>query len=272
MQAPGGHAHSAIATRLLLGLQIGRLANSTCPPLEEDTCEALERSCGVDSSQPIVPQVGRLGARYHDWLGWPSLSREPLLMFDSWFLETFSKTPWWTVPLLWLPLVLRSFALSLDAPPLARAAHGLLGLLAWAVVEYGLHRFVFHSRPTHPWAITLHFSLHGCHHKRPMDHLRLVFPPLFAAPIVAFFWRVCAAVASQPSHSAALFGGMLLGYVTYDCTHYLTHYVAKPSGWLSHIRAVHLAHHFVDCGSSYGVSSDLLDRVCGTRPSRSKRA
>ena len=219
-----------------------------------------------------MPQVGRLGSRYHEWLGWVSLSSEPLRMFDSWFMEFASKTPWWTVPLLWLPLVLRSLRLAVlhAVPPLSLVAHVLLGLLAWAAVEYGLHRFVFHACPESAWAITAHFALHGCHHKRPKDHLRLVFPPLFAAPIVAFFWNVCAAVAGEPGRSAALFGGMLLGYVTYDCTHYLTHNAAA-SVWLAHIRGAHLAHHFVDPSFSYGVSSDLVDRLCGTRPTRQAR-
>ncbi|KAK8681464.1 hypothetical protein V6N13_053867 [Hibiscus sabdariffa] len=28
---------------------------------------------------------------------------------------------------------------------------------------------------------TIHYLLHGCHHKHPMDGLRLVFPPAAAA-------------------------------------------------------------------------------------------
>lgn len=28
---------------------------------------------------------------------------------------------------------------------------------------------------------TMHYLLHGCHHKHPMDGLRLVFPPAAAA-------------------------------------------------------------------------------------------
>ena len=255
---------------MLLALRVGSLSGHDA--VLADDCASLERVCGVDSRLPIVQQVGRFGQRYHEWLGWPSLSPEPLLMFDSWFLETFSKTPWFAVPLLWLPLVACSFAVAAlgrnAAPPLACALQCVLGLFAWAVVEYSLHRFVFHSRPTHPLAITVHFSLHGCHHKRPMDHLRLVFPPLFAAPIVAFFWRVCNAVSADPGRGAALFGGMLLGYVVYDCGHYFTHHVAAPKWWLAHIRSVHLAHHFVDPGSSFGVSSDIIDRLCGSRPKR----
>ncbi len=217
-------------------------------------------------------------------------------MFDSWFLETFSKTPWcvqhcqvfrsllrspdarnyaalarWTVPLLWLPLVLSSLRAALwehGTGAAACAACAAAGLLAWATLEYCLHRFVFHAQPRHPLAIMLHFSLHGCHHKQPGDRLRLVFPPLFAAPLVAFFRRVCLlAAGGAPGPGAALFGGMLLGYVHYDVGHYLMHSPAPPR-WLARARRVHLAHHYVDDTRSFGVSSDLLDVVFGTLPKR----
>ena len=46
-------------------------------------------------------------------------------------------------------------------------------------------RHVFHAHPVRYWAITLHFALHGCHHKFPMDRGRLVFPPLPAVVIAA---------------------------------------------------------------------------------------
>lgn len=43
-----------------------------------------------------------------------------------------------------------------------------------AFLEYMLHRFLFHSVPSSYWGITAHFLLHGCHHKLPADHGRLV--------------------------------------------------------------------------------------------------
>lgn len=45
--------------------------------------------------------------------------------------------------------------------------------LRW-LVEYCLHRFLFHASPSSYWGITLHYSFHGCHHKYPNDRLRLV--------------------------------------------------------------------------------------------------
>ena len=216
-------------------------------------------------------QVGKLGARYQEWLSFPSLSAEPQKMFNGWLLEHASRTPWWTVPLVWLPLAAAVFHASLvrhATPPAAAAAHAVAGLLAWRLVEYALHRFVFHATPRGYWAITLHFSFHGCHHKRPADRLRLVFPPLFAAPLVAAFARaIHAALPGQPGRAAAFAAGMLCGYVAYDCTHYFAHApLASRTPWLARVRSAHLAHHFSDSTRSFGVSGDLLDRVFGTLP------
>ena len=62
------------------------------------------------------------------------------------FLEPLSKTPWWVVPLVWLPFV--SYGTWLSAQGLHSSVQaGLywtLGLCIWTLVEYGLHRFLFH--------------------------------------------------------------------------------------------------------------------------------
>ncbi len=57
----------------------------------------------------------------------------------------------------------------------------LLGNFVWTILEYVLHRFLFHLDeylPDANYALTLHFLLHGVHHYLPMDRLRLVMPPV----------------------------------------------------------------------------------------------
>ena len=60
----------------------------------------------------------------------------------------------------------------------------MFGLFGWTLVEYVFHRFIFHidgKLPNHQAALTLHFLLHGIHHLIPMDHDRLVMPPVLMA-------------------------------------------------------------------------------------------
>jgi 4-hydroxysphinganine ceramide fatty acyl 2-hydroxylase len=62
------------------------------------------------------------------------------------FLEPLSKTPWWVIPIVWLPPVAYGSALAaigFNSVPQA-AAYWLFGLSLWTLVEYTLHRCLFH--------------------------------------------------------------------------------------------------------------------------------
>lgn len=62
------------------------------------------------------------------------------------FLEPLSKTAWWVVPTIWLPPVMYGTWLgfqNLSSAPEA-AAYWALGLFLWTLVEYILHRCLFH--------------------------------------------------------------------------------------------------------------------------------
>jgi 4-hydroxysphinganine ceramide fatty acyl 2-hydroxylase len=62
------------------------------------------------------------------------------------FLEPLTKTPWWVVPTLWLPLVIYGTYISREGCGgfIAEAFFWALGLFIWTIVEYVLHRFLFH--------------------------------------------------------------------------------------------------------------------------------
>ncbi len=137
------------------------------------------------------------------------------------------------------------------------------GILLWTLIEYLLHRFLFHLRPRGPRSKAFLFLAHGYHHEFPDDKLRLVAPPLM-------FWSLAAAVSLLygvvfgSRYWAQLFAGTTAGYLAYDCIHYYTHHAVprNPVGrWL---RRYHLLHHFEDNDERYGISSPLWDLVFRT--------
>jgi 4-hydroxysphinganine ceramide fatty acyl 2-hydroxylase len=96
------------------------------------------------------------------------------IMFENNFLEFFTKTPWYVIPLLWGPVVFYYLyaALPLELPLSFFILFYLFGILLWTSTEYILHRFVFHldeGVPDNSFCIMLHFLLHGIHHAFPMD-------------------------------------------------------------------------------------------------------
>lgn len=148
----------------------------------------------------MLPQIGRLGAHYTDWVHLPV--DRPLRLFRSDWLEMLTKTPWWLVPLFWVPAIAgiihvgwqRAAATCTTdtqitiAGSLAGSLAG--GLLLWTCIEYALHRWVFHmeTRGASVARCTVHFVLHGLHHKVPFDPYRLVFPPVPAVVLASVFY------------------------------------------------------------------------------------
>ena len=141
----------------------------------------------------------------------------------------------------------------------------MFGLFLWTLVEYGMHRFLFHIDewlPDNRWFLTAHFLLHGVHHYLPTDRLRLVMPPtLFLA--LAYPWYRLARLIFPYYIAIAIYSGGIMGYIFYDTTHYLLHHQTLPSYWRE-LKKYHLAHHYKNFDLGYGVTSKLWDIVFGT--------
>jgi dihydroceramide fatty acyl 2-hydroxylase len=263
----GGHAHSRAAASLLGRYCVGELAepdDASAAPHRRAGAEPSASGAGaavIDESKPLLWQVGRLGPGYMDWVHSPSPG-QPRFFHSAW-AERATKVRWWVVPLLWGPVVAWSLARALHHG-LGNAAAAVLlvaGVIAWQLLEYLLHRFAFHTTPATPAAIFMHFLLHGCHHKYPMDVERLVFPPLPASWVAAAI-HVAVHAALPPAPAAAAFAGIILGYVAYDCMHYLMHAGALGGP----MREAHMRHHYRDPRSGFGISSPLFDWALGTAP------
>jgi sterol desaturase/sphingolipid hydroxylase (fatty acid hydroxylase superfamily) len=151
------------------------------------------------------------------------------------------------------------------------AHHGLLrafgcffiGWLVWSLLEYVLHRYVFHFNPEGEQERLTAFLLHGYHHAFPNDRTRLVAPPWMSWPPGLAILGVYLLLVSPPV-AFNLFAGTALGYVSYDWVHYYTHHF-KPGNPLGKwLRQYHLQHHHAHEHSRFGVSSPLWDYVFNT--------
>lgn len=104
----------------------------------------------LDLNKPLLMQVwfgGFSKAFYLDQVHRPRHYRggASAPLFGN-FLEPLSLTPWWVVPMVWLPCVAYGTYLAYDGfdNPLTEVAYWLFGLFLWSLVEYILHRFLFH--------------------------------------------------------------------------------------------------------------------------------
>ncbi|XP_022146595.1 dihydroceramide fatty acyl 2-hydroxylase FAH2-like [Momordica charantia] len=221
----------------------------------------------VDLNKPLVFQVGNLGEAYQEWVHQPIVSREGPRFFKSDFWEFLTRTAWWVIPLVWLPVVCWFISTSVNMghtlPQITLMV--IFGISIWTLFEYTVHRFLFHIKTKSYWGNTMHYLIHGCHHKHPMDGLRLVFPPAATAVLIVPLWNLVKLFA-PPSIAPALFGGGLLGYVMYDVTHYYLHH-GQPTGDVpKHLKKYHMNHHFRVQTKGFGITSSFWDRAFGTLP------
>jgi sterol desaturase/sphingolipid hydroxylase (fatty acid hydroxylase superfamily) len=195
---------------------------------------------------------------------------ETTRMFESDLFERFSRIHPATPFVAWIPVVIfvtiRS-ALRHDVPIGALAGAFALGLFAWTLAEYVLHRYIFHWINDTAWGRRVHFVLHGVHHDFPNDKDRLVMPlgasVGFAIVFYALFFFTMGRAIGEP-----FFAGFVVGYLFYDGTHYFVHHFRPKSAWGKLLRRHHMTHHHADHDGGFGVSSPLWDVIFRTLPKK----
>ena len=147
-------------------------------------------------------------------------------------------------------------------------AGALLGGLAfWTLLEYVLHRWVFHFTPSPNSELSqdVHFLIHGVHHDWPHDPDRLVMPPVMSILLAVVLGYPIFLVVG-PRFFDPFFAGLVVGYIWYDMTHYAVHHVKPRTEIGAKLRKHHYLHHFKTPEARYGVSTPLWDVVFGTLP------
>ncbi|KAJ7637159.1 oxidoreductase [Roridomyces roridus] len=251
----------------------------------------------LDLSKPLIRQVWESNfskSYYLQQVHQPRHLNESARLFGPNILEMTTRTVWWVVPLLWGPIfsylfarslvqfsiaprVLPAFTVDPFAPLLLLPKVANLSALSvtlgcfftgnfiWTILEYTLHRFLFHIDdwlPDRPWAILLHFSLHGVHHYLPMDRLRLVMPPVLFFVLQAPFTRL-AHILFPTAVANGIISGAFAFYILYDTMHYALHHTKLPA-YMREQKRYHLAHHYKNFELGFGVTSKFWDVIFNT--------
>lgn len=140
----------------------------------------------------------------------------------------------------------------------------LFGFLCWTLLEYCLHRFVFHAEEDGtPEDNIRWFMVHGYHHEFTQDKMRLVAPPLMSWPLAIVVYPTLYFIFG-PVLAGPVISGITVGYISYDWTHYYTHHFSPTTFVGKWLRAYHLQHHYSTPAARYGVSNPLWDFVFRT--------
>ena len=168
--------------------------------------------------------------------------------------------------------------------PLQVAGWFAVGLLVWTVLEYVIHRWLFHppqwieddtrricgtlkvTDPVMPAMPTFrhkfYFMVHGVHHDYPTTR-----PASSCRRRSASRSPSCSGMRSaRPSASRRppSFAGLIVGYLAYDTIHHGTHHASASSPLARIWKKRHFRHHYADSERDFGVSNPLWDVIMGT--------
>jgi sterol desaturase/sphingolipid hydroxylase (fatty acid hydroxylase superfamily) len=171
-----------------------------------------------------------------------------------------SKLGYFSEFLLFPPLVfvatLLAFRSSTPPQPAIWAIVYGAGLVGWTLIEYLLHRVLFHHAP-------ILSQIHERHHHSPME---LIGTPAWASALIGLM------AVAIPSWGALGFdsgtaatAGLVTGYLWYVFVHYATHHWRLRRGsYLFRARLRHACHHHLSHSGNFGVTTSAWDHVFGT--------
>ncbi len=139
----------------------------------------------------------------------------------------------------------------------------LLALVFWTSLEYFIHRFLFHYKPTSDFGKKFVYAAHWVHHDYPNDKTRIVLPPSVTIPGGVLFYLLSLWLMGV-LYADAFFSGLVASYLFYDWNHYAAHHYHYKNKWFQIMKQHHLKHHFTDPDKKFGFTTTLWDKLFQT--------
>jgi sterol desaturase/sphingolipid hydroxylase (fatty acid hydroxylase superfamily) len=132
----------------------------------------------------------------------------------------------------------------------------VVGLVGWTLIEYLLHRVLFHHAP-------ILSRIHELHHNSPQD---LIGTPAWVSAMIGLILvagALCVVLGINLGIAATT--GLASGYLWYVFVHYATHHWRpRKNSYLYRARLRHARHHHLSHSGNFGVTTSVWDHVFGT--------
>ncbi len=138
------------------------------------------------------------------------------------------------------------------------------GYFAFTLVEYLMHRFVFHMNEDTETKKKIVYSLHGVHHDFPKDKDRLAMPVPLSITIATGFFFLFRLIMGDLVYG--FLPGFLMGYAWYLWVHFMVHAWQPPKNFFKRLWVHHGIHHYKQQERAFGVSMPFWDFIFRTLP------
>ena len=172
---------------------------------------------------------------------------------------------------MWTPyaLVVGGLGLWHVSSAIVATAAVVYGILLYSLIEYLMHRFLYHWEPQNRWVRRLTADVgrhHMNHHREPAKYGgaingNQVPVVMLASAIAAFFLSLD--VVPGFALIATLAGAM--NYVAQELVHFGTHQLPMDNRLLAIVKRHHMLHHYRDENSNFGLFWTFWDRIFCTR-------
>ena len=138
------------------------------------------------------------------------------------------------------------------------------GILTWGLIEYGLHRLVFHFEARSEKGRSFVYAMHLSHHANPKTMDDLFTGLRLSLPIALCYCLLAWALMRSWQAMVYLFLGLMIGYFSYEFLHFQAHHRAPRLRVLRYLKKYHLLHHHKTPTLRFGVTSPVFDYLFGT--------
>jgi sterol desaturase/sphingolipid hydroxylase (fatty acid hydroxylase superfamily) len=140
----------------------------------------------------------------------------------------------------------------------------LFGVLYWSFLEYGIHRWLYHTAFQSRFLQYFLGSFHQYHHKDMSDHRVLNAGFLMVYLVTPVVLSPFLLVTQDLQIVSGLALGLISAHYFYEWVHFTLHLDKFDSGYLNYIQKYHFHHHDKAPLKNFGNTSHFWDVVFGT--------
>ena len=144
-----------------------------------------------------------------------------------------------------------------------------IGFLSWELLEYVLHRFLFHLDVRSESFRRLIYYAHLSHHDNPRAADKLFSSLWLSVPIALLYFLLAWSLLGKWETAVYLWLGLVAGYLVYEWLHYQAHHGRPRVALLRYLKKYHLLHHHTTPDLRFGVTSPAFDYLFRTYRSTS---